>query len=183
MAPFKGSLKDAFNELEKEIKRKDEKRQSILATWIHTWSSYLHQEVSFKPEWLIPYRRGMIVHLNMGFNVGSETGGARYAVVVENNNNPKNNTVTVIPLSSLSHGKTREKLHHSEVYLGKIIPDDNQTESYAKVLQIRAVSKLRIIKPRRKQHGIISLSSQQMDEIDEKIRECFTKVLDKSEKI
>lgn len=176
---FQGTLQDAINELISSIKTKDEKRQGILAEWLHTWSSYLQKEDRFTPEWLMPYKRGMIVYLQMGFNIGSETGGTRYGIVVENNNNPKSGTVVIVPLSSLTHGKKRETLHDSEVYLGKVIPwDENGVESYAKVLQIRAVSKMRIIKPKDRAHQIAKISSAQMDEIDEKIKKYFTKALD-----
>lgn len=184
MSKFQGSLQDAIKELVASIGTKDAKRQSILAEWIHTWSVYLKQETSFNPSRSIPLKRGMIVYLHMGFNIGSETGGVRYAVVIENNNNPKNGTVVVVPLSSLSHGKTRENLHDSEVYLGNVVPwDTNGTESYAKVMQIRAVSKLRIIHPKDKNESkiIAKITSAQMDIIDEKIKKYFTRALDKKE--
>jgi mRNA-degrading endonuclease toxin of MazEF toxin-antitoxin module len=168
----KVTLQSAFDDLLNSIMHKDEKRQGILATWISTWSKYLQFEDSFQPERLMPYKRGMVLLVNLGFNIGSETGGTRYVVVVENNNNPKNNTIVVVPISSLTHGKRREKLHHSEVYIGRILEND-ETESYAKVLQIRAISKLRIIKPKSKDDKPIRLSAQVMDEIDAKISECF----------
>lgn len=184
LSKFQGSLQDSIKELIASIGTKDAKRQGILAEWIHVWSVYLKQETSFDPSRFVPLKRGMIVYLHMGFNIGSETGGVRYAVVVENNNNPKSGTVVVVPLSSLSHGKTRESLHDSEVYLGNVVPwDSNGTESYAKVMQIRAVSKLRIIHPKSKTRSKApaKITSAQMDVIDEKIRKYFTKTLDKRE--
>ena len=167
-------LEEAFEKALQAIKHKDEKRQAILATWIQTWSSYLDHEDSFSPDRLIPYKRGMIIHVNMGFNLGSETGGTRYALVIENNNNPKNNTLVVIPISSMSKGKTEKDLHRSEVFLGNVIPGSS-AESYAKVLQIRAISKLRIIKPKRKADGVIRIDANKLTEIDKKIIECFVK--------
>jgi len=168
------ALQAAFSKALQAIKHKDTHRQEILANWIQTWSSYLDHEDTFSPNRLVPYKRGMIIHVNMGFNLGSETGGTRYAVVIENNNNPKNNTLVVIPLSSMSDGKTKDDLHRSEVFLGKVIPGSN-VESYAKVLQIRAISKLRIIKPKRKSDGVIRVDAPKLDEIDQKIIECFVK--------
>ena len=167
------TLQEALDELSKAIEGKDLKRQGILATWLSTWSRYLRYEEKFQPERLMPYKRGMVLHVDMGFNIGSETGGTRYVVVVENNNNPKSNTVVVVPISSLTHGKTKEKLHHSEVYLGHVF-EGSEVESYAKVLQIRAISKLRIIKPKRKNDVPIRLNAQTMKEIDAKICECFS---------
>ena len=111
---------------------------------------------------------------NFGFNVGSELGGAHYAVVVENNNNNASNTLVVVPLSSLADGKTESDLHKSEVYLGKILPGSDKL-SYAMPLQIRAISKLRIIKPKTKNDGQYRINGSQLQMIDNKVMELFTK--------
>ncbi len=157
------------------------KQQHIITDWLMVWSKYLTFERSFEPSRLVYYKRGDIVHVHLGYNTGCEQGGTHYAVVVENNNSKTNGGIVIIPISSLEKGKSINNLHHSEVYLGKIIPDSDR-ESYAMPMQIRCISKLRIIKPRLKDDKHIKLKGQQMDLLDEKVKELFTKSLDKKEK-
>ncbi len=167
-------LDRALQTLSGSVSEMPAKQQSIFADWLTTWSKYLKFERTFKPERLKYYKRGDIVHVHFGFNVGSEQGGAHYAVVVDNNNNRANGCVVVVPISSLEKGRTPDSLHGSEIYLGKIIPGSD-IESYAQPLQIRCVSKLRIIKPKTDNDINYILNSKLMDIIDNKIIELFTK--------
>ncbi|MBR0598590.1 type II toxin-antitoxin system PemK/MazF family toxin [Sinanaerobacter chloroacetimidivorans] len=169
MSEFKKSLMT----FESIIRNRGVKVTSIMSEWLAVWSKYLRFEQSFSPQRLIPYKRGTILHVHFGFNVGSEIGGSHYCIVMENNNNPESKTIVIMPLSSLSHGKTKESLHHSEVYLGKIIPWE-QKESYAMPLQIRAISKLRIIKPKIKSDSIAKINAEQLTELDNKLKQLFT---------
>lgn len=167
-------LDAALKELKSAIIKLSAKQQNIISEWLFVWARYLNFEKTFKPERLKYYKRGDIVHLHLGFNVGNEQGGAHYAVVVDNNNNRASGCVVVVPISSLESGKDADSLHGSEVFLGKIIPGSD-IESYAQPLQIRCVSKLRIIKPKGEKDTSYSLSAEQMDNIDRKITEIFTK--------
>ena len=131
-------------------------------------------EKSFVPAKLKYYKRGDIVLAHFGFNVGSELGGTHYAVVVENDNNNASNTLVVVPLSSLADGKTESDLHRSEVYLGNVLPDSDKL-SYAMPLQIRVISKLRIIKPETNKDNQYRLNGSLLQKIDDKVNELFTK--------
>lgn len=150
------------------------KQQHIMAEWFELWCKYLGFEKSFVPQKLKYYKRGDIVLAHFGYNTGSELGGAHFAVVVEKNNNKSNNTVTVVPLSSLADDKTVADLHNSEIFLGKIFPDTDKN-SYAMPLQIRAISKLRIIKPKTPKDRQYRLNGMQLQQIDDKIKELFTR--------
>ncbi len=167
-------LDSALQALKTAITQLPGKKQNIIADWLFTWSKYLSFEHNFKPEKLRHFRCGDIVHLHLGFNVGSEQGGAHYAVVVDNNNNRANKCIVVVPIYSLEKERTPDSLHGSEVYLGKII-SGSDIESYAQLLQMRCVSKLRIIKPKSDSDMVYRLTSKQMDDIDRKILELFTK--------
>lgn len=167
-------LKNSLQALSDSISEMSVKKQDIISDWFFTWARYLKFERTFKPERLKYYKRGDIVHVHFGFNVGNEQGGTHYAVVVDNNNNKASGCIVVVPISSIEKGKTADSLHGSEVYLGKIIPNSD-TESYAQPLQIRCVSKLRIIKPKSDNDTNYILSAEQMDMIDNKIVELFTK--------
>jgi len=163
---------DNLTMLIKSIASLDNKQQHLINDWIGVWSKYIDFESKFDPKRLVYYKRGDIVHAHFGYNIGNELGGAHYAVVVENNNNITNGLVTVVPISSLEAGKTEADLHKTEVYLGKIIGD---IECFAMPTQIRSISKLRIIKPKHRNDGKITLSGNFLDKIDEQIKLTFTK--------
>ena len=170
--PLKDSIDVALDTLKSSIITLPTKQQNILKEWLEIWSKYLDFENTFDPKRLIYYKRGDIVLVQFGYNVGNELCGVHYAVVVEKNNNHTRGLVTVVPLSSLDDDKTEDDLHKSEVFLGQIIGD---VDCYAIPLQIRTVSKLRIIKPKYKKHGKITINSELLDKIDVKIKSIFTK--------
>lgn len=167
-------LKQSLQALNNSVSEMPAKQQNIIADWILTWSRYLKFEKTFKPDRLKYYKRGDIVHVHFGFNIGNEQGGTHYAVVVDNNNNKSSGCMVVVPISSIEEGRSVNSLHGSEVYLGKIIPGSD-IESYAQPLQIRCISKLRIIKPKYDNDTSYILNTEQMDRIDNKIIEIFTK--------
>lgn len=159
--------------LKKAILKLGYKQQDIISDWLITWAKYLRFERTFKPERLRYYNRGEVIHIHLGFNVGNEQGGPHYAVVVDNYNNRANGCVVVVPISSLKEHSS-QSLHSSEVYLGKIMPDSD-VESYAQPLQIRCISKIRIIKPKLDSEKCYRLNEEQMEQIEKKIIELFTK--------
>ena len=166
------NLAENLGILVKSIMEQGYKQQHIISQWLKIWSNYLLFENKFNPKQMIYYKRGDIVLAHFGYNVGNELGGIHYAVVIEKNNNISNGIVTVIPLSSLEAGKTKNDLHNSEVFLGKVI---GNVDCYAMPLQIRPISKLRIIKPKHKGHGKTTVSGELLDKIDNQIRRIFTK--------
>jgi mRNA-degrading endonuclease toxin of MazEF toxin-antitoxin module len=140
----------------------DNKRQNIFNDWLKTWTQYIQFEKSFNPSRLRFFKRGDIILAHFGYNIGNELGGTHYAVVVENNNNSLTGIITVIPISSLDSGQNKN-LHKSEVFLGSLI---NNTECYAMPLQIRSISKLRIIKPKYSGQAVTTISNCLLNEID-----------------
>lgn len=148
-------------------------KQHILKEWFGVWGKYISFEYTFDPKRLVYYKRGDVVLAHFGYNIGSELGGVHYAIVVENNNNKSNNTVVVVPISSIADNREKP-LHSSEVYLGEIIPNSG-IKSYAMPMQIRAISKLRIIKPKTSQDNKITVSGERLTQIDDKIIKLYTK--------
>lgn len=92
----------------------NEKKAELISYWLRKYIYYLKQEETFIPSRNPDYKKGDIVRANLGFNIGSEHGGRHYAIILDNNNNPNNPVVTIIPLSSYK-GKP---IRNSEVYLG-----------------------------------------------------------------
>lgn len=75
-------------------------------------------EEKFEPTKNISYKRGNIVKVDFGFNIGAEYGGLHYGIVLDNNNARNSPVVTVIPLTSI---KIEKEIHSNSVELGNEI--------------------------------------------------------------
>ena len=166
------NITESLDKLKDQLTRLSPKKQEIFLNWISVWADYLRYEPGFDPTRLMEYRRGDIVHVHLGCNVGNEEGGARYAVIIEKNNPITSKVVAVIPLSTLDEKKSRDKLHFTDVYLGKVIPHSD-LEAYALVQCIRSISKIRIIRPKTVSQGVYRLTDEQMSGIDDKMKELY----------
>ncbi|MFC8209078.1 hypothetical protein, partial [[Kitasatospora] papulosa] len=83
--------------------------------------------------------------------------------------------LNVVPLSSLKEGQTADDLHPEELYLGKI-SGLNDKESFAKINQMRSVSKIRIFNPKKSSDVAFKLTNEQMDSIDQRIMKLYTNI-------
>jgi len=88
-----------------------------LAYWLEDYTKMLDFEDKFDPTYFKAYKRGDIIKVNLGYNIGNEEGGLHYCVVVDKDNQRSSGIITVIPLTS-NKGK---KLHYSSVFLGNEI--------------------------------------------------------------
>lgn len=109
----------ALNSLLEQIIEEDPKRARNLSAWIKQYSQYIGFEKKFDPKKNLSYKRGDVVKLDFGFNVGSEYGGMHYAVVLDNKNAHSSPVVTVIPLTSIKDPNA--KVHPNSVNLGNEI--------------------------------------------------------------
>lgn len=89
----------------KHIEVEEYKKSNILAYWVKDFSNYHDQEKQFDPKKLKQFKRGDIVKVNLGFNIGNEFGGLHYCVVINKNDTKASGTLNVIPLSSIKEGK------------------------------------------------------------------------------
>lgn len=94
------------------------KKANLISYWIKDYTRFINFEESFEPTRNIAYKRGNIVKLNFGFNIGSEYGGLHYGVVLDSHNAHNSPVVTVIPLTSI---KVDKELHSNSVDLGNEI--------------------------------------------------------------
>ena len=94
------------------------KKANLISYWIKDYTRFINFEENFDPTRNIAYKRGNIVKLNFGFNIGSEYGGLHYGVVLDNHNAHNSPVVTVIPLTSIKENKV---LHPNSVDLGNEI--------------------------------------------------------------
>src|SRR5690606_13602611 len=96
---------DQLAALKAVISNMDIKRGKSFISWLETQNRYLLWEENFNPKKNKRYVRGEVVHVQFGFNTGSEHGGPHWAVVLDDNalSSP---TVLVMPLGSLEDTET-----------------------------------------------------------------------------
>lgn len=219
------AVETLLNTLISSDDEKNHKKANLLSYWIKEYTNYLKVEDTFIPQKQENYKRGDIIKVNLGFNIGNEEGGLHYAIVV-NNPAKSSGVVTIVPLTS---AKSNSKSNSSTVNLGNSImktiilklkaihdsmkpilesipylKDQNlidskicevekqiseldryiteaekmkRNDSIALVGNITTISKQRIYTPTTKNKFLknISLSNEQLDLIDNKIRELYTK--------
>ena len=91
------------------------KKANLISYWIKDYVKLINFEEHFDPTKNIAYKRGNVVKLNFGFNIGSEYGGLHYGIVLDNNNHHSSPVITVIPLTSV---KDTKRIHSNSVELG-----------------------------------------------------------------
>lgn len=64
------------------------------------------------------YKRGTIIKVDFGVNLGSEMSQVHFAIVINNYDNPKNNILTVVPLTSKF---SKFNLNLEDLVIGKLI--------------------------------------------------------------
>ncbi len=94
------------------------KKANLLSYWIKDYVQMISFEDKFDPKRNISYKRGNIVKVDFGFNIGAEYGGLHYGIVLDKNNAHRSPVVTVIPLTSVKDSKVP---HSNSVYLGNEI--------------------------------------------------------------
>ena len=151
------------------------------------------------------YKRGTIIRADFGVNIGSEMSQVHFAIVLNNYDNPKNNVLTVIPLTSkpskynldlknLVINKLIEKIKKELVKIGideefdigsKKLNIEDETKirklytvlTYYKGNKMNTISKSRILKPINEYDfvGKEKCPKEVMDKIDKELIEKFTK--------
>jgi len=165
----------ALDKLKTAICSLPPKPKRLVIDWIHKWSALLRGEKTFDPKRLLRYKRGDILRVEFGFNVGNEYGGFHYAAVVENNNSNGSGNILVVPLTSLGINELVSDIAKNDLYLGIGIIPDNTLGTVAKPSQVQAISKMRIKKPLKNNERIACLLPAHLDAIDNKIKELIIK--------
>lgn len=130
------------------------KKADILAYWIETFSRYLLDEKKFDYKRIPSYKRGSVISANLGFNVGSEQGGLRYAIVIDNDNRQSSPVLTVVPLTSVKVSAAYER----DVYLGNELYDKMKTK-YDKLIE----QKLADLEDTKKMNNVLEELSKNLD--------------------
>ncbi len=93
----------------------DLKKANNFTKNMEKYITMLYRERKFIPSKNIAYKRGDVIRVDFGYNVGCELGGPHYAVVLNNYGSQKSSTLNVVPLSS----KKDKPVHKSNVDIGE----------------------------------------------------------------
>lgn len=97
---------------------KIQKKADKFSYWLKDYITFLNFENEFVPEKMRRYKRGEILKVHLGYNIGSEEGGLHYCVVIDKNNSIYSPVISVVPLTSVKPWTDLDNLHKTEVYLG-----------------------------------------------------------------
>lgn len=99
------SLKRLDESFNKHIELHEYKKSNILSYWIRDFAYYHDNEKTFNSNTLKVFKRGDIIKVNLGFNIGNEMGGLHYCVVMNKYDNKNSGILNIIPLSSSKESK------------------------------------------------------------------------------
>lgn len=95
------TTKAFLDDLASSSDKKDKSRADKLSYWLEDYIKFLKYEKNFIPHKLPKYKRGQVIKVHLGYNIGSEEGGLHYAIVLDKNNSVNSPVVTIVPLTSL----------------------------------------------------------------------------------
>lgn len=144
-----GQLRKLMKKYLSEINTMD--KADKLSYWLEDYTRCLSFEDKFDPTYLKSYKRGDIVKVNLGYNIGNEEGGLHYCAVIDRNNNRNSGILTVIPLTSFKE----KEIHYTSVFLGDEIYK-NFKEKYDS-LMLKFSSKINSVNPSTSNQEVISL--------------------------
>lgn len=179
---FEKQMQIAFDEIKKDLRdlaTLDPFYTEQLLRWLRELSiknRLIYQSKIQKPDREARQRRRARVYwIDFGVNVGSEFNYPHFGVVLKE----FQSHAIVVPISSVKDvaqgWKTKENLY---IEIGTIQGLPRPEESYAVVGQIRSISKQRLsdyLDTDTKQHIPLRLTNEQMDLIDEAVRDILTK--------
>ena len=119
-----------------------------LDDWLYKESIIFEKEVNEQKKTYKKLKRGQIIKVDFGINIGSELCYTHFAIVLSNNDSIYSDNIIVIPITS-KKGKNRIALGR---ILNKIYPNSSKYNliCYANVSQIKTISKTRIFQDNKK---------------------------------
>ena len=92
-----------------------------LSYWLEDYVKFLKFEPQFRSTSYKKYKRGDVIKVHLGYNIGSEEGGLHYAIVLENSNSVYSPTVTILPLTSVKPHTNTDSLGRGRLHIGNEI--------------------------------------------------------------
>lgn len=100
-----------FKQVYRNRNSKHWKKYKYLPDWIVQKSEYLlNDDKAYRGNKKV-YRRGAFVNVDFGVNVGQELSGNHFAIILNKDDSPTNDKLTVVPLTSHDHPHTVELDH------------------------------------------------------------------------
>ena len=164
-----------INELIEAIKLFSKDKQMEYEKWFEKFAKTLKNKVNQKQNnnKLPAFKRGDIVYIDFGKNVGDEFEDNHFAIVIRTSNK-SDDLINVIPLTSKKENKI---IHWTEIVLAPHLSINYKTP-VCKVTQMRPLSKKRLVKY--KDNFIVGkIKNGELDIIDRKILEIYIKPLEK----
>lgn len=113
-----------------------------LGNWLEKESTIFKNEADNKINNKPNFKRGEIIKVDFGVNLGSELSNTHFAIVLNSDDNNNVDNLTVIPLTS--------KSGYKRIPLGNVLApfDDNRynKNTYALITQITTISKNKVFK-------------------------------------
>ncbi|MCM1236596.1 MAG: type II toxin-antitoxin system PemK/MazF family toxin [Ruminococcus flavefaciens] len=127
------------------------KKSKLLSYWLRDYMKMVKKEETFNPAKLPKYKRGDIIKVHLGFNIGSEEGGLHYAIVISKFCPATSDVLTIIPLTSKkeSYKPTRYDVDLNQTLYDNLnskyenIYNDNNKQLTAITNQLQATIKKR----------------------------------------
>lgn len=148
-----------------------------LPNWLDNTSYYYQKEATKRlPQKYYYFKRGTVIRVNFGTNLGSEFSNVHFAIVLDKKDSPKKRTLTVLPLTS--------KQKSDRFSLGREVFNQTVTLLRAQIKHID--SQIKIMKSRIKEanQSVQNLSQENYNQLKkssdqlEKDLRALSKVLD-----
>lgn len=161
---------DESNLKYKEIFDSNKGKYTSLPYWLRSHSNILHKEITGKIRaHYNQFKRGTIVYVDFGVNIGSEMSGGHFAIVLNHSDSRKSSTINVVPLSS------KNKKHYLPIDKTVFNNASNTLEESAKTLyeKEKEIYKLRstiepLLKDAVKKQEELDEKMDKLDRLDEK---------------
>lgn len=152
----------------KEVNNSTNLKFAKLDDWLLNESEFIKEETISKRKKYLKYKRGQVLKIDFGVNIGTELSHTHFAIVLNDDDTTLTDNITVIPLTS--------KNGYKRINLGNLVSKEYnsikyQNNTYAIITQIKTVSKKRVLENDNK----LICSKNRLKKIDEAVKEYLTK--------
>ena len=151
----------------KRIHKSGFKKFEKLDEWLNKESLLFENEITKIKKTYHKFKRGQIIKVDFGINVGSELSYTHFAIVLNKKDNINNENLVVIPITS-KNGNNRINLGN---LLLKAYPNTKKynLNCYANITQITSISKERILQDK----GKYICSNDVLNELDNSLKTLY----------
>ena len=141
---------------------------SKLDEWLDKESDIFVEETKTHSKTFLKYKRGQIVKVDFGVNVGTEMSHTHFAIALNDDDTRMTDNLTVVPLTSKNGYK---RINLESLISGDFSSTKYQNTTYAYITQIKTISKKRILYSNKR----IICGDDVLEKIDKEIIKYLTK--------